>query len=95
MQGLELHRRLDYVETNWPYFLGFGLPLAVVTSLPKSQVIAGCVFPVIFPLFIVSGNQAVIEPSPGIPPLNIFSPTIIISNAVFSRTISQSPPPAR
>merc|ERR1711892_220167 len=21
-QGLELHERLDYVETNWPYFLG-------------------------------------------------------------------------
>lgn len=91
-QGLELHRRLDYVETNWPYFLGFGLPLAVVTSLPESQVIAGCVFSVIFPLFIVSGNQAVIEPSPGIPPLNVFSPTIIISNAVFSRTIAQPGP---
>jgi len=88
-QGLELHRRLDYVETNWPYFLGFGLPLAVVTSLPESQVIAGCVFSILFPLFIVSGNQAVIEPSPGIPALNVFSPTIVISNAVFSRTISQ------
>merc|ERR1711953_1213132 len=37
-QGIELHRRLDYIETNWPYFLGFGLPLAVITSLPESQV---------------------------------------------------------
>ena len=37
-QGLELHKRLDYVETNWPYFLGFGLPLAVITSMPDSQV---------------------------------------------------------
>jgi len=88
-QGIELHRRLDYVETSWPYFLGFGLPLAVVTSLPESQVMAGCVFSILFPLFIVSGNQAVVEPSPGIPALNIFSPTIIISNAVFSRTITQ------
>jgi len=87
-QGIELHRRLDYIETNWPYFLGFGLPLAVITSLPESQVIAGCVFSVIFPLFIVSGNQAVIETSPGIRPINVFSPTIVISNAVFSRTIT-------
>ena len=38
-QGIELHRRLDYIETNWPYFLGFGLPLAVITSLPESQVL--------------------------------------------------------
>ena len=37
-QGLELHKRLDYVETNWPYFFGFGLPLAVITSMPESQV---------------------------------------------------------
>jgi len=87
-QGLELHKRLDYIESNWPYFLGFGLPLAVITSMPESQVIAGCVFSVLFPLFIVSGNQAAIIPSPGVPALNIFSPTIMISNAVFSRTIS-------
>ena len=38
-KGIELHRRLDYIETNWPYFLGFGLPLAVITSLPESQVL--------------------------------------------------------
>jgi len=90
-QGIELHRRLDYVETSWPYFLGFGFPLALVTSLPSSQVMAGCVFSVLFPLFIVSGNQAVVEPSPGVPPLNIFSPTITLSNIVFSRTITAGP----
>ena len=37
-QGIELHKRLYYVETHWPYFLGFGLPLAVITSMPESQV---------------------------------------------------------
>ena len=37
-QGIELHRRLNLVEINWPYFLGFGLPLAVITSMPESQV---------------------------------------------------------
>merc|ERR1711978_851723 len=90
-QGIELHKRLNLVEINWPYFLGFGLPLAVITSMPESQVMAGCVFSVLFPLFIVSGNQAVIETSPGIRPINVFSPTIVISNAVFSRTITTQP----
>merc|ERR1712179_125977 len=46
-----------------------------------------CVFSILFPLFIVSGNQAIIVSSPGIPALNIFSPTIILSNAIFSKTI--------
>jgi len=90
-QGLSLHKRLDFIETNWPYFLGFGLPLAVLTSMPKSTVVAGCVFSILFPLFIVSANQASIVPSAGIPPLNIFAPTISISNTVFSKTISRTP----
>ena len=38
IQGLELHKRLESIETNWPYFIGFGLPLAMLTSLPSSQV---------------------------------------------------------
>merc|ERR1719348_1508917 len=88
-QGIELHRRLNLVEINWPYFLGFGLPLAVITSMPESQIMAGCVFSVLFPLFIVSGNQAMIVSSDGVPPLNIFNPTITLSNAIFSRTIHQ------
>ena len=37
-QGLSLHKRLAFVETNWPYFLGFGLPLAVLTSMPQNTV---------------------------------------------------------
>ncbi|XP_043683763.1 etoposide-induced protein 2.4 homolog isoform X1 [Vespula pensylvanica] len=85
--GWELHRRLTFIEGNWPYFVGFGLPLAVLTQLPNSYVISGCVFSILFPLFIVSGNEA--EPVTGVCdcPLKLFSPVIAIANTLFNKTI--------
>ena len=38
-------------------------------------------------LFSAPGNQASIVASPGIPPINIFAPTISLSNAIFANTL--------
>lgn len=34
--GWELHKRLTYIETHWPYFLGFGTILTILTQLSSS-----------------------------------------------------------
>jgi len=89
-QGLELHKRLSFIEINWPYFLGFGLPLAVITSWPSSLVVSGCVFSIFFPLFIVSGNQAQVVTCDKQIEFRIFHPTVVISNAILTKTLDNS-----
>ncbi|XP_050299831.1 etoposide-induced protein 2.4 homolog [Anthonomus grandis grandis] len=88
--GWELHKRLSFIEENWPYFLGFGLPLTILTQLSDSWVISGCVFSILFPLFIISGNEA--TPVTGVTNLHLQLFTLVIGtgNTLFSRTIGKS-----
>jgi len=90
-QGLELHKRLSFIECHWPYFLGYGLPLALITSYPESVVVSGCVFSILFPLFLVSGNQGQVVATYQDVTLKIFNPTMSLSNMLLSRTLA--PPP--
>lgn len=84
-RGWELHRRLSFIEDNWPYFVGFGMPLAVLTSWPSSYFISGSIFSILFPLFILSAHG--VTPTTGTArfPLQLFSPSIWVSNAIFRR----------
>nr|SVE75133.1 EOG090X06IP [Daphnia dolichocephala] len=96
-EGWELPKRLTHIENHWPYFFGFGLPLAILTSMPSSTLVSGCVFSVLFPFFIVSGNEA--QPTTKAKyvinlfanyPLRLFSPVVALANTIFNRTIGRS-----
>ena len=76
---------------NFSPNLGFGLPLAIITSYPESQVVSGCVFSILFPLFLISGNQAQVVVTYQDVTMRIFNPTIALSNLIFSRTLAPSP----
>lgn len=90
--GWELHKRLDYIETNWPYFIGFGCPLAIVTQLFDNFIISGCIFSVLFPFFIVSANEATPVIGASDVSLKVFQLVITISNVIFSQTIGYANP---
>lgn len=85
-QGTEFLYRLNALEDNWPYFVGFGMPLALVTSMTESTLIAGCLFAILFPLFIISATEAVTTPR-RMRPLHLFTPSLWVTNMIFSSYI--------
>ncbi|GAB1598682.1 etoposide-induced protein 2.4 homolog isoform X1 [Argonauta hians] len=83
--GLEVHQRVACVEKNWPYYFGFGLPLALCTLMFTSQLVSGCVFSLLFPLFIISANEAEVKQSDIYSPfmLKLFTPSAKLTNLIF------------
>ncbi|KAL4217773.1 Etoposide induced 2.4 mRNA [Mactra antiquata] len=88
--GWVLHERLTHIESSWPYFFGFGLPMAILTSLPSSTVVCGCVFSILFPLFIVSANEAVDTQQQFLFPLRLFAPVVYLTDILFYHSFTKN-----
>lgn len=87
--GWELHRRLSHIEQSWPYFCGFGLPMALLTALPSSFVVSGCVFSILFPLSIISANEADDMRRKFQYPLKLFAPVVSLTDLVFHHSLTK------
>lgn len=46
--------RRFYFDSHWPYFIGFGTPLALACSVTDNMFLKGVIFSICFPLFIIS-----------------------------------------
>nr|GLL45613.1 protein EI24 homolog [Ipomoea trifida] len=59
LSGLSLDKRLDFFETNWAFFAGFGSPCALAIFLFSPLVSYG-VMAILFPLFVLTatGSEA-------------------------------------
>jgi etoposide-induced 2.4 mRNA len=85
-QGYELHRRLKLVEYNWPYYIGFGLYLGLLTELSDSFIVKGCIFSMFFPLLIISSIDS--APTQRIDfPIPFFSLVVALPNSFVNRKL--------
>ncbi|KAL3843679.1 hypothetical protein ACJIZ3_001082 [Penstemon smallii] len=57
--GLSLDRRLDFFESNWPFFAGFGSP-CVLAAFFYSPLVSYGVMAILYPLFVLTatGSEA-------------------------------------
>ena len=95
-EGWRVEKRVSYIEQRWPYFLGFGLPLALAVGSVESTIISGCIYAMGFPLFIISASKSQPEESASkpFPQIPIFKLVVSITNKIFTRNKAVTSTPA-
>ena len=106
--NLSVKDRVERIESYWPYFLGFGLPLTMLsTQLFQSMIANECIFSILFPFAIVAATSVNFKERIGTPqaqanimPLNIFAGCIRLTSRLFNllryrRRIPQPVPPTQ
>lgn len=98
--NLSVKERVERIESYWPYFLGFGFPLTMLsTQLFKSLIVNECIFSILFPFAIVAATSVNIKErvkldqtqQSNIITLNIFAGCIRLTSRLFGMLKKKSP----
>lgn len=78
-----MNSRLLHIERHWPYHLGFGSLLTLLTSLSESFLFNSCVFGALFPFFIISSFLVESDyPDSKVGQIAFFHPALTITNKI-------------
>jgi len=88
--GWDINSRLKQLHTYWPYYVGFGLPMHLVTtqlvhilSDHKHNILNGCIFSTAFPMLIISAIASSRElnvDNHSTIVIKIFEPSVTVAN---------------
>ncbi|MCP9257488.1 BMA-EPG-4, isoform a [Dirofilaria immitis] len=79
--GIGLRARINLIERNWPYFLGYGTVLTLLTSLTDNIMVNALLFGAVFPFCIVEAGNYKQRTHPYV---HIFGPSIATTNYMTS-----------
>ncbi|VDO45056.1 unnamed protein product [Onchocerca flexuosa] len=84
--GIGLRARVNLIERNWPYFLGYGTVLTLLTSLTDNMMVNALLFGAVFPFCIISSflAEAGNYKQRAHPYVHIFGPSIATTNYMTS-----------
>lgn len=54
----DINKRIDHIESRWPYYFGFGLSLSIILSFMNSYMYSATMFAFIFPAYILSAIES-------------------------------------
>uniref|UniRef100_A0A1I8GM86 phenylalanine 4-monooxygenase n=1 Tax=Macrostomum lignano TaxID=282301 RepID=A0A1I8GM86_9PLAT len=97
-RGMVFQSRAMYIEHHWPYFLAFGLPMALITWLSPWYGLSICFLSICYPICIVSALCAQYYRLYRAPiPLPLMKPSLYLINRILlvvpDRLLSSFRPP--
>ena len=89
--GIDLRVRLQLIEQNWAYFVGFGFPLYLATHI-LSSTYSGYIYSSLFPFMVVSATRASAPKTNVGIKVAIFRPSAWLCSFLFSSSLRRNNP---
>ena len=75
-RGILVQMRVSKLQTYWPYYVGFGTPLALLTMIQMPVLASSALYAAVFPVFIVAATLTASRKKTAMRPLPLFAAAV-------------------